>query len=221
MTQKDYDALFARLVCNPQSEHYKKLGKVGWLLMYFLIKADDNGMCRCAVAQIAQEMGLYKTTIKAWLRHLEKFGYITLIGNWDKLTVSIEKPIFTACSQNLAQKENCAENSLSNPDIVTINDNSRHDISDNNDRTDRDDKSIYKRNDNDRDSQKRMSPESIAEVFGDNDNLAFYAHAFRTYPKRIIKKAYLQTLQTPSEKIKRSRGALFNYLLKKYNDELK
>jgi hypothetical protein len=38
----------------------------------------------------------------------------------------------------------------------------------------------------------------------------------RLYPQNIIQKALMETKEVPSEKIKKSRGALFVYLVKKY-----
>jgi len=57
---------------------------------------------------------------------------------------------------------------------------------------------------------------SIAEEFGDLDNLPTYQMHCRKYPEELIRKAHKHTLSVPSDKVKRSRLALFIYLVKKY-----
>lgn len=57
---------------------------------------------------------------------------------------------------------------------------------------------------------------SIAEEFGDLDNLPTYQMLCRKYSEEIIRKACKHTLSVPPDKVKRSRLALFIYLVKKY-----
>ncbi|MDX9857643.1 MAG: hypothetical protein RBT76_07630 [candidate division Zixibacteria bacterium] len=57
---------------------------------------------------------------------------------------------------------------------------------------------------------------SIAEEFGDLDNLPTYQMHCRKYPEQIVRKAHEHTLSVPPDKVKRSRLALFIYLVKKY-----
>lgn len=57
---------------------------------------------------------------------------------------------------------------------------------------------------------------SIAEDFGDLDNLPTYQMHCRKYAEEIIRKAHKHTLSVPPDKVKRSRLALFIYLVKKY-----
>jgi hypothetical protein len=60
---------------------------------------------------------------------------------------------------------------------------------------------------------------SIAEEFGDLDNLPTYQLHCRKYPEEVIRKAHKHTLSVPPDKVKRSRLALFIYLVKKYARE--
>lgn len=59
---------------------------------------------------------------------------------------------------------------------------------------------------------------SIASELEDEKNLALYKAYFKRYPKTIIYRALKEVLQTPLERIKKSRGAYFTYLVKKYGD---
>jgi hypothetical protein len=63
---------------------------------------------------------------------------------------------------------------------------------------------------------KQMTAESIARSLGDLDNLALYEAYMKRYPEEIIRKAYQDVLNTPPDKIKKSAGAYFTFLVKKY-----
>lgn len=59
----------------------------------------------------------------------------------------------------------------------------------------------------------------LANELNDTDNLAFYIKCTRKYPETILRKALSMALKMPAYKIKKSRGALFNYLVHKYAHE--
>lgn len=56
----------------------------------------------------------------------------------------------------------------------------------------------------------------IAVAFKDEVNLGLYLSYCRKYPPEIIDKAFKVASETPPERIKRSRGAFFTYLVKTY-----
>ena len=56
----------------------------------------------------------------------------------------------------------------------------------------------------------------LAEGLDDLGNLALYKSYCQKYPVGIVLDAYQRAKETPQEKIKTSRGALFNYLTKIY-----
>lgn len=56
----------------------------------------------------------------------------------------------------------------------------------------------------------------LAAGLGDEANLRFYFSACRKYPEEFLRKIYGQVKEIPLTKIKKSRGALFNYLIQKH-----
>ncbi len=66
------------------------------------------------------------------------------------------------------------------------------------------------------DTADQLTAESIAQSLGDLENLALYEAYLKRYSEEIIRKAYRDVLQTPPEKIKKSAGAYFTFLVKKY-----
>lgn len=56
----------------------------------------------------------------------------------------------------------------------------------------------------------------LARGLDDSENLAFYLHCTKRYPEPILRSLFSKVKNVPAEKIKKSRGALFNYLIQKY-----
>ena len=56
----------------------------------------------------------------------------------------------------------------------------------------------------------------IARAFGDEIRLPFYKQVCSTHNHSHIYRAFKDTLRTPLHKIKKSRRALFIYLIRKY-----
>ena len=61
----------------------------------------------------------------------------------------------------------------------------------------------------------------LADGLNDKENLNFYFWASRKYPEGILRKIYSQVKQVPEKKIRKSKGALFNYLIQKYEKRRK
>jgi len=61
--------------------------------------------------------------------------------------------------------------------------------------------------------------EAIAEEFDDTEHLAIYKVYCRNFPEAVIRKAHKDALSVPPDRVKRSRLALFIYLVKKYAKE--
>jgi hypothetical protein len=56
----------------------------------------------------------------------------------------------------------------------------------------------------------------IAQGLGEEEYLPVYQRLVRRYPEGLVRRAYEKTLEVPAEKIRKSKGAIFNYLLKQY-----
>lgn len=57
----------------------------------------------------------------------------------------------------------------------------------------------------------------LARRMGEPDRSPYYLRLFNQYPLKTIKQALKQCLKTPDEDIRKSRAALFIYLLKHYD----
>ena len=61
----------------------------------------------------------------------------------------------------------------------------------------------------------------VAEGLGDVKNLRLYESYCKRYPTEIILTAYVRAREVSPDKIKKSRGALFNFLVQKYGGKNK
>ena len=59
----------------------------------------------------------------------------------------------------------------------------------------------------------------ICQTLGDLDNLPLYLSYIRKYSPKIIQMAFDAARELPANKIKKTRGALFTYLVKHYAGE--
>jgi hypothetical protein len=56
----------------------------------------------------------------------------------------------------------------------------------------------------------------IAEGLNDTKNIRYYFSVALDHSERYLRDIYRKVRETPAHKIKKSRGALFTYLVKKY-----
>jgi len=227
------------LVMDREARHYRKMGKAIWLFLYLLLNADQrSGFLAVKVKTISSEMGIKPDTIFRWLNILREEGYIATQNTGRGLLIQIkgwENPS-SDVGKNAFQKQQISNScDWENPTtekafkrLNPLNLNKKPDFSTgpidtlnkyilNNDIDSK----------NSRDSLLRTAKQSkstelamdIATALGDHKNLALYISYSRKYPIWLLRKVLGEVKEIPSEKIKKSRGALFNYLVQKYAKE--
>ncbi|MCK4351823.1 hypothetical protein KAW65_00255 [candidate division WOR-3 bacterium] len=65
-------------------------------------------------------------------------------------------------------------------------------------------------------AKEELLAERIAKTFKDEENLSYYETLCERYSEDLINLAFREVKKIPSSKIRKSRGALFTYLVKKY-----
>jgi len=58
--------------------------------------------------------------------------------------------------------------------------------------------------------------QEIAVALNDKPNVSLYEFYAQSYPEPLLRAILANVLRVPEERIKKSRGALFTYLVKKY-----
>ncbi len=100
------------------------------------------------------------------------------------------------------------------------------DIRNDNDKNDKDINNIDRNDINDIDTKNEFNSlfltkeellaRDLAAGLDDELNLRFYLSVCRKYPEEFLRKIYSQIKEIPLNKIRKSRGALFNYLIQKH-----
>jgi len=231
--------IWAGLVIDQKAQHYQRLKNAIWLFLYLVLNASKTGFLTTKIKTICSETGIKRNNIIRWLNILRNEGYIATqntgrglfiqVRRWQNLTSDVtnrvlqkhqrpdfcgEKNPITEVAFNRQNELNCLKNPQFCPNpIDSIN------------------KYILK---NDIDSNKSLdlplkaSNQSksmelamdIAQSLEDQENLALYISYCRKYPLSLVRSVLDKVRQIPSEKVKKSRGALFNYLVQKYAKEI-
>ena len=65
-------------------------------------------------------------------------------------------------------------------------------------------------------SREELLAAHIAIALDDRDNYSIYRRLASKYPEELLRKVLAEVRKVPQEKIRKSRGALFTYLVKRY-----
>ena len=60
--------------------------------------------------------------------------------------------------------------------------------------------------------------QEIAQAFGDTSQVDVYRRICNTHDRQVVYRAYREAVDVPLSKIKKSRSALFIYLIRKYEE---
>jgi hypothetical protein len=78
------------IITHPQARHIRRMRIAIWLYLYLLARLPTGGdTVEIAPARVATEMGLPEGTIRSWLGHLRKSGYVRTSGHNGTLTVTV------------------------------------------------------------------------------------------------------------------------------------
>lgn len=229
------------LVVDSEAKHYRKLKNAIWLWLYFILHADRRtGRLARKYKTISQDMGISHETIRKWLRVLKAKGYVKTDNRGRCLDVEICKWKTTVdcptkdilggdngtprvSPNGQFQRVNKGENSFnlspqmeidSRPNDITIKEILNNDIIDNKMFTESD---AFKRF-RPRNKQESLALE-LAEALDDLQGLRLYLSYTKKYPEELLRQVLAEVKGIPLNKIKKSRGALFNHLVKTYGEK--
>lgn len=166
--------LRSRLIGN-EGRNYQRMRQTIWLYLYLVLQLNARtSRLVTKVSTISQDMGIKQETIRSWLGHLKKQGYVSVKGQGDYLMIAVTGLKPTAESPKVLRPDQ----------VVNV-------------------------------EQQRLA-QRIAKEFKDEDNLGYYEDLCERFPEHLINRAFSEVRKVPQAKIKKSRGALFTYLVKKY-----
>lgn len=240
-TQKNWWApVRSGLVMDREAKHYRKMRNALWLFLYLLLNADRaSGAMVRKIKTICADMGQERDTVVRWLRTLRRTGYIETASTGRCLSIQIQKwrklgevgnmPLQKLEESNTRGDKNPTSESLphgSNDAQARENPPMPSDPIDISIK-----RSLLK---NDIDNLKNMKTKSptmwafkpkskedllaldLAKSLDDEKNLALYISVSRKYPEALLRKILGDVKEIPAHKIRKSRGALFNFLIQRH-----
>jgi len=161
-----------RLIEHPQAFHLRRMRAGIWLYLDLLARlpAGADGL-EVEPAAIGRDMGLPEGTVRSWLGHLRKAGYLDA----DRLNGHVRVTIQRVATSPPAPAQ-------SRPLVPT----------------------------------RLFTVASLQKALGERGDEESLQAALNLYPDRAIQQALARTMAVPTERIRRSRIALFIYLLKRH-----
>lgn len=236
-----WEPFWKSLIMNGTGDHVKKMGNAIWLFLYLLLHADQaSGSLMRKVKTISSDMGVPIRTITRWLAHLRNQGYIETsnTGRDLAIVISLWKTLWKAfhdkpqaphqvsqgeltrsdnpgnCGQPQSEKEEAKITQKSkNGDSPIDNDNLFNKL--------KNDTEKYPQNPKPKDPRReRHIAYELANSLKDHQSFPLYLSYAQKYPEQFLRKILAAVLEVPPEKISKTRGALFNYLIQKYGPNL-
>ena len=231
------------LVFDREGRHCRQMKNAIWLFVYFLLCAGrGNGCLKRKIGTIMSDTGFSRDMIVRWLKALRNHGYIETSKTGRCLSIRVKKWKTSSEGGNiqLQKSEISGRRCWKNP--ITHGDRNGRNFSHVSQILEEDhganDNTITKdiiKNDIDSkrfpDSEKPFKgsdPEKrsirlaleLARALDDLKGIALYRSYAKKYPEPILRRVLEKVIEIPAEKIKKSRGAFFNYLIQKYGAKM-
>jgi|SRR5882672_7754191 len=161
-----------RILEHPRAYHLRRMRGAIWLYLDLLARMPSGaGTIEVEPAAVGGVMGLPEGTVRSWLGHLRKSGYLEVKRLNGKVQVTIENRTPTTPSGDEPKPA------------------------------------------------RFFTAAKIMRALGEKADPDAIEDALAHYPDAAIRRALAGAMATPAEKIRRSRTALFLYLLKRYAQE--
>ncbi len=236
--QKDWWApVWRGLVVDPEGKHYRRLKNSVWLFLYLLLHADRRGghLLR-KVKTICSDSGFPRDAVLRWLNVLRNGGYICTENTGRCLSIVIKKwktlPEVGNMPYQRFEESNPRGSENPTPEKNLDGQNSSHLSQKGEENLDPNDITIKKdilNNDIDSNfnSLKELAPgvrkeqlaSDLAKALDDPAGLRLYLSYAGRYPESFLRKILGVVRRIPDERIKKSRGALFNHLVQRYGQK--
>lgn len=159
-----------RLLRHPRAYHLRRMRAGVWLYLDLLARLPTGAeTIEVEPAVIGGEVGLSEGTVRSWLGHLRKAGYVAAERLNGKVRITIKKGF------------------VPEPPVTP--------------------------------KERVFTVAKLQRMLKDKLNTEAFEAALRLYPDQVIRRALAGALAPPEEQIRRSRTALFLYLLKRYHHD--
>jgi len=223
------------LVVDPDGKHVRRLKAAFPLLIYLIVRANwDTGLLRRTHGTIAREMGLSLWTVRAWMRRLDRHGYVRLTKTGRAMVIEVLKwrpvghgaapltgtamPVRPArlqrppSAERPGSQQRQGENrgqSFPNENLMTRVIERERFV-----RTFPPSDSEPERTEDEPLTRAELLVQDLAAGLDDPAHLSRYRRHVQRFPESLLRRLLSEARATPARQIKRSKAALFEYLLK-------
>lgn len=230
------------LVVDSQAKHYRKMKNAVWLYLYLIVNANRaTGVLLRKINTIRLDMGVSRDTVIRWLNLLRQEGYIVTVNTGHSLTIQVTnwKPL--PKYGNIQQQKSDISNTRSwinpTPALPAISPNYVHsgqtmgnvwpankmniNILFNNNTKIMQNAIAHNSNRNNLQNiafiagQETLALE-LAYGLHDPGGIGRYRSYCQKYPEVVLRTVLNEVNKVPAIRIKKSRAALFNYLLQQH-----
>jgi hypothetical protein len=189
--------LLQKLTVDSEAKHYHRLKSAVWLYLFILSSVHPkSGKLVLTLSDIATQAGIKEETVSSWLGHLRKWNYVSVIRQ--------DKSLLLSVTGWKTETETLEESTLPSKNIT------------NKGRKKPSKKAAIEK---DFPSEPDKLAKKISEELRSPQGLIYFERLCKIYPRSIILKAFEKAMSIPENKIRKSRAALFAYLVKKYVQE--
>ncbi len=224
-----------------RATHYRKMKNALWLFLYLVLGANrQTGMLVRKIQTICTDMGLERDTVLRWLKILREGDYIATKSNGRCLSIQVKKWKASGgnaiqppqpgqasalsrgmrpTSQTVSQTQNIPSLSQKFASHATANERSikrgllKIDIEGKKAFLNR----VRGTPGYQGPSREDLLAHDLAEGLDDLKGLALYRSYAKKYPEPLLRQVFATIMLIPAKHIKKSRGALFNYLIKQHD----
>lgn len=163
-------SLDRRLLEHPRGYHLRRMRQGIWLYLDLLARLPAGSeSIEVEPAVVGEEIGLDEGTVRSWLGHLRKAGYVEAVRLNGKVCITIKKGF------------------VPEPQVTP--------------------------------KERFFTVAKLQRMLKDKLNVEAFEAALKLYPDSVIRRALAGALAPPEDEIRRSRTALFLYLVKRYAHE--
>ena len=190
-------------------EHARREGLLTISVYHFLASmADKSQACYPSQKYIARKIGCSRGSVNKAIKRLAAAGMIGVARSPGRSTVYHLLP--------LEMSDKWTGVSDTNTRHVQEKDTNNNNVTRNNNNTVVSVPESYDETDEEAESKRTLLAHDIAEALGDHEHLADYLSHTERYTEAFLRRVLAETKLTPDRKIRKSRAALFNYLINHY-----
>lgn len=224
------------LVMDPEGIHCRRMKNAVWLWLYCVLNANrSTGVLFKKIDTIVADMGVPQRTVTRWITVLRNQCYIDTRTTGRYLVIHIQKwrsrdesdqALLVRHKWPTSYAKSGVAEELPKPRIpASLSDKARLSTFSNDRELTREilkidiDRTFISENGNDLSPKEALLADDLATALEDQRALPFYRSVAKRLPERVLRRLLGEVKEIPERKITKTRGALFNFLVRQYLEQ--